>query len=41
MVGNYEAPASDGYIGRMSAYRVKDLKPVWTFQQRAPFLTSS
>jgi len=41
MAGNYEAPASDGYIARMSAYRAKDLKPVWTFQQRAPFLTSA
>jgi len=41
MPGNYEAPASDGYIARMSAYRAKDLKPVWTFQQRAPFLTSA
>jgi alcohol dehydrogenase (cytochrome c) len=41
MVGNFEAPASDGYLGRLSAYRVKDLKPVWTLQQRAPFLTSS
>ncbi|HET7083789.1 MAG TPA: PQQ-binding-like beta-propeller repeat protein [Rhizomicrobium sp.] len=41
MIGNYEAPASDGNMGRVSAYRVKDLKPVWTFQQRAPFLTSS
>ena len=40
MAGNYEAPASDGYIARMSAYRARDLKPVWTFQQRAPFLTS-
>ena len=40
MVGNFEAPASDGYIARLSAYRAKDLKPVWTFQQRAPFLTS-
>jgi alcohol dehydrogenase (cytochrome c) len=39
--GNYEAPASEGYIARMSAYRAKDLKPVWTFQQRAPFLTSA
>jgi alcohol dehydrogenase (cytochrome c) len=39
--GNYEAPASDGYIARMSAYRAKDLKPVWSFQQRAPFLTSA
>ena len=41
MIGNYEAPASDGNMGRVSAYRVKDLKPVWTFQQRAPFLTST
>jgi alcohol dehydrogenase (cytochrome c) len=41
MIGNYEAPASDGNMGRVSAYRVKDLKPVWTIQQRAPFLTSS
>jgi alcohol dehydrogenase (cytochrome c) len=41
MIGNYEAPASDGYLGRLSAYRAKDLKPVWTIQQRAPFLTSS
>jgi len=41
MIGNFEAPASDGYLGRLSAYRVKDLKPVWTMQQRAPLLTSS
>ena len=41
MIGNYEAPASDGNLGRLSAYRVKGLKPVWTIQQRAPFLTSS
>ncbi len=41
MAGNYEAPASDGYIARMSAYRARDLKPVWSFQQRAPFLTSA
>jgi alcohol dehydrogenase (cytochrome c) len=41
MIGNFEAPASDGNMGRLSAYRAKDLKPVWTVQQRAPFLTSS
>ena len=41
MIGNYESPASDGNMGRVSAYRVKDLKPIWTFQQRAPFLTST
>jgi alcohol dehydrogenase (cytochrome c) len=41
MAGNYDAPASDGNIARMSAYRARDLKPVWTFQQKAPFLTSA
>ncbi len=41
MIGNYEAPASDGRMGRLSAYRAKDLKPLWTIQQRAPFLTSA
>ena len=41
VIGNYEAPASDGNIARLSAYRARDLKPVWTLQQRAPFLTSS
>jgi len=41
MTGNYEAPASDGYLGRLSAYYAKTLKPAWTLQQRAPFLTSS
>jgi len=41
MIGNYEAPASDGRMGRLSAYRANDLKPVWTIQQRAPFLTSA
>jgi alcohol dehydrogenase (cytochrome c) len=41
MIGNFEAPASDGNMGRLSAYRAKDLKPIWTIQQRAPFLTSS
>ena len=40
-IGNYEAPASDGNIARLSAYRARDLKPVWTLQQRAPFLTSA
>jgi alcohol dehydrogenase (cytochrome c) len=40
MAGNYEPPGSDGYLARMSAYEAKTFKPVWTFQQRAPFLTS-
>ena len=45
MLGNgsqvyYEMPGSAGRLGRLSAYRASDLKPLWTFQQRAPFLTS-
>ena len=32
-------PGSDGNMGRLSAYRAADLKPLWSFQQRAPFLT--
>ncbi|WP_294391495.1 PQQ-binding-like beta-propeller repeat protein [uncultured Sphingomonas sp.] len=45
MLGNgsqvyYEMPGSDGNLGRLSAYRTDDMKPLWSFQQRAPFLTS-
>ena len=36
----YEMPGSNGNLGRISAYEAKTLKPVWTFQQRSPFLTS-
>ncbi len=44
MLGNgsqtyFEMPGSDGNMGRLSAYRTSDLKPLWSFQQRAPFLT--
>jgi alcohol dehydrogenase (cytochrome c) len=44
MLGNgsqtyFEMPGSDGNLGRLSAYRTGDLKPLWSFQQRAPFLT--
>lgn len=35
----YEMPGSDGNLGRVSAYEAKTLKPLWTFQQRTPFLT--
>ncbi len=45
MLGNgsqvyYEMPATGGNLGRLSAYRARDRKPLWSFQQRAPFLTS-
>jgi alcohol dehydrogenase (cytochrome c) len=44
MLGNgsqtyFEMPGTDGNMGRLSAYRTADLKPLWSFQQRAPFLT--
>ena len=44
MLGNgsqtyFEMPGSDGNMGRLSAYRTLDMKPLWSFQQRAPFLT--
>ena len=32
-------PGTDRNMGRLSAYRTSDLKPVWSLQQRAPFLT--
>ena len=45
MLGNgsqtyFEMPGSDGNLGRLSAYRAADLKPLWSFQQRAPFLSA-
>ena len=45
MLGNgsqgfyYEMPGTNGNMGRLSAYRTADMAPLWSFQQRAPFLT--
>jgi alcohol dehydrogenase (cytochrome c) len=35
----YEMPGTDGNLGRVSAYETRSMRPVWTFQQRTPFLT--
>jgi alcohol dehydrogenase (cytochrome c) len=36
----YEMPGTNGNMGRLSAYNTKTMQRAWTFQQRAPFLTS-
>jgi alcohol dehydrogenase (cytochrome c) len=35
----YEMPGTEGNMGRLSAYETDTMKPVWSLQQRSPFLT--
>jgi alcohol dehydrogenase (cytochrome c) len=35
----YEMPGTEGNMGRLSAYETNSMKPLWSLQQRAPFLT--
>ncbi|HWY60554.1 MAG TPA: PQQ-binding-like beta-propeller repeat protein [Rhizomicrobium sp.] len=35
----YEMPGSSGNMGRLSAYETNTMKPLWSLQQRSPFLT--
>lgn len=45
MLGNgsqtyYEMPGTERNMGRLSAYETATMKPLWSFQQRSPFLSA-
>jgi alcohol dehydrogenase (cytochrome c) len=35
----FEMPGTDGNLGKLTAYNTKTMKALWSFQQKAPFLT--
>ena len=35
----YEMPGTHGNLGRLAAYNTRTMKPVWSLQQKSPFLT--
>jgi alcohol dehydrogenase (cytochrome c) len=35
----FEMPGTDGNLGKLTAYNTRTMKALWSFQQKAPFLT--